>query len=80
MTSPLKPSLRSAFAPLTISCSLRKRTCVEMSGRATAKVPDSPQQRSFFSMRPLASAFISVFTTVSALWLFIGVWQGSWYM
>jgi hypothetical protein len=72
--------LRSAFAPLTISCSLRKRTCVETSGRATAKVPDSPQQRSFFSTLPLASAFISVFTTVSGSWLFIGVWQGSWYM
>ena len=30
-----------------ISSSLRKRTCVETSGRVVASVPDSPQQRSF---------------------------------
>ena len=62
-TSPSKPSARSAAAPLRISSSLRKRTCVEMSGRVTASVPDSPQQRSFSA----TSAPISAFTTFERL-------------
>ena len=37
---------RSFSAPFSISSCLRKRTWVEMSGRVTASVPDSPQQRS----------------------------------
>ena len=51
-----------------------------MSGRDTANVPDSPQHRSFFSMRPLAPAFISALTTVSGSCALIGEWHGSWYM
>ena len=46
----------SRSAPLRTSCSLRKRTCVEMSGRVTASVPDSPQQRSFFSIAAVLRA------------------------
>ena len=48
-----------------------------MSGRATANVPDSPQQRSFFSILPPVPAAISVLTTLSASCVFIGEWQGS---
>ncbi len=51
LTSPVKPSARSRVAPPRISSSLRKRTCVEMSGRVIASVPDSPQQRSFSAHR-----------------------------
>jgi hypothetical protein len=75
-TGPAWPSARSASAPLRISSSLRKRTCVDISGRVAASVPDSPQQRSFSAI----GVPISVFTTLSGSWVFIGVWQGSWYM
>ena len=73
-TSPWKPSARRLSAPLTISSSLRKRTCVEMSGRETASVPDSPQHRSLSA----TGAPISSFTTFIGWCVFIGVWQGSW--
>ena len=39
--------MRSSPAPLRICSALRNLTCVEISGRVTASVPDSPQQRSF---------------------------------
>ncbi len=68
-TSPAKPSARAACAPATISSSLRKRTCVAMSGRAMASEPDSPQQRSFNA----TGTPISSFTTLIGLWVFIGV-------
>ncbi len=75
LTGPAKPSARSASAPRRISCSLRKRTCVEMSGRDTASVPDSPQQRSESATgEPIRSL-----TTFIGAWVFIGVWHGSWY-
>ena len=78
MTGPAKPSARTASAPFCISCALRKRTCVEMSGRVTAKVPDSPQQRALSAILPFAVEFISWFTTLSGSCCFIGEWQGSW--
>jgi hypothetical protein len=67
---------RSFSAPFSISSCLRKRTWVEMSGRDTARVPDSPQQRSDRSTR----VPISSLATLMPEWTFIGVWQGSWYM
>ena len=69
---PSPPSSNFA-APRRISSSLRKRTCVEMSGRVTDSVPDSPQQRSFNA----TGAAISALTTFSGACVFIGEWQGS---
>ena len=63
-----------------ISISLRKRTCVETSGRAIAKVPLSPQQRSFFSIFTASAVVTSALTVFSGSCSFIGLWQGSWYM
>jgi hypothetical protein len=55
--------------------SLLNRTCVEISGRVIAKVPDSPQQRS----DNFTSSPIKAFTTASGCAVLIGVWHGSWY-
>ena len=54
---------------------MRKRTCVEMSGRVTPSVPVSPQQRSVLRTLSPTSAFTVFIGSCS----FIGVWQGSWY-
>ena len=75
-TFALGSSSRSLAAPFSISSCLRKRTWVEMSGRATASVPDSPQQRSDRSTRVPISSLATLIPECT----FIGVWQGSWYM
>ena len=80
MTSPSKPSARSAAAPFTTSRSLRKRTCVEMSGREIANVPLSPQQRSDFAILDPSAVVTRALTVFIGSCSFIGVWQGSWYM
>ena len=66
---------RSLASPFLISSSLRKRTCVDTSGRVTPSVPDSPQQRSLLSTCSPTSAF----TVLTESCSFMGLWQGSWY-
>ena len=71
---PTAPVARSAASSLRISCSLRKRTWDEMSGRDIARLPLSPQQRSL--LRTLSpSKALTVFIGSCS---FIGLWQGSW--
>jgi hypothetical protein len=47
-----------------------------MSGGVAANVPDSPQQRSLSAM----SCAHERVHDLERLCVFIGVWQGSWYM
>ena len=73
--APTAPLLRSCASPLRISSVLRKRTCVEMSGRVTPSVPDSPQQRSLLStLSPTRARTVFIESPC-----FMGLWQGSWY-
>ena len=68
------PLFRNAASPLSSSSSLRKRTWVEMSGRDTPKVPDSPQQR----LLSITLSPIKALTVFMGSCSFMGVWQGSW--
>ena len=73
--APTAPLLRKAASPFLISSVFLKRTWVEMSGRETPSVPDSPQQRSLFkTLSPTSARTVAMESPC-----FIGLWQGSWY-